>query len=70
MTIIVCKNCHEAYAIGSIDTRQLLLTYCTETCAINDGMSAEEAYKQFKERVPVPVNAEMYLSRKAGENGS
>lgn len=48
----VCRNCHESYEIGSIfGTRQLLLSYCTEVCAVADGMSAEDAHTQFEQRV-------------------
>lgn len=48
-----CKHCHDQYDIGSGVTRQLLLTYCTEQCAIADGVSTLDAHTQFEERVPV-----------------
>lgn len=46
---MTCKYCKDHYALRKQSfQRKLLLTYCTETCAVNDGMSTEEAEAQFK----------------------
>lgn len=64
-----CKHCHESYAIGPVGgiTRQLLLTYCTEECAVNDGMDPAEARRQFEERVNItnPALPEDYAEQRA-----
>lgn len=62
---IICKNCHESYSIGSLMTRKLLLTYCTEKCAIEHGMSEIEVLRQFEERVPVPSQPQKPLDELA-----
>lgn len=47
-----CDGCGETYALGGIGlTRQLMLTYCCESCAIAHGMDAVEAARHMQVRV-------------------
>lgn len=48
----ICKHCQDNYILRKKGfQRKLLLTYCTEHCAIADGMSKEEAHTQLESTV-------------------
>lgn len=53
MVLRSCDGCHETYALAGIAglTRQLMLAYCCESCAVAHGMSETEAARQMQVRV-------------------